>query len=61
MTYYLTAAVTEEDKWFVARAVESGVMSQEKTAPEALENLKEAAELFLEHPPKVIIITALRL
>lgn len=50
----LTAAVTHEDPWYVARCLEIEVASQGKTPEEALENLKEALELYFEdvEPPK---------
>lgn len=44
----LTAAVIHEDPWYVARCLEVEVASQGKTADEALENLKEALELYFE-------------
>ena len=42
MTYRFATIITEEGKWYVARAVDLGVVSQGKNATEALENLKEA-------------------
>ena len=44
----LTAAVIHEDPWYVARCLEIEVASQGKTVDEALENLKEALELYFE-------------
>lgn len=44
----LTAAVIHENPWYVARCLEVEVASQGKTADEALENLKEAFELYFE-------------
>ena len=52
MTYKFSIIIAQEEKWFVARAVELGVVSQGKTVPEALENLREAVELYLEDNPK---------
>jgi len=46
--YLLTAIITKEGKWFVAKCAELGVVSQGKTIEEAQNNLKEAAELYLE-------------
>ena len=43
-----TAAITHEDPWYVARCLDVEVVSQGKTAEEALANLKEALELFFE-------------
>lgn len=44
----VTAAVTREDAWYVARCLEVEVASQGETADEALDNLKEALELYFE-------------
>ncbi len=43
-----TAAVTHEDGWYVARALEVEVTSQGRTVDEALANLREALELYFE-------------
>lgn len=43
-----TAAVTHEDGWYVARALEVEVTSQGRTADDALANLREALELYFE-------------
>ncbi|MEW6226535.1 MAG: type II toxin-antitoxin system HicB family antitoxin [Bacillota bacterium] len=43
-----TAAVTKEGNWYVARCIEVEVTSQGRTVEEALENLKEALELYFE-------------
>ncbi|MGO8863652.1 MAG: type II toxin-antitoxin system HicB family antitoxin [Acidimicrobiales bacterium] len=61
-----TAAVTHEDPWFVAQCLDIEVASQGETADEALENLKEALELYFEaevHPEELEppIIATLRL
>lgn len=48
MTYRFTIVLTPEDDWFVARAVELGVVSQGKTVEEATKNIQEAIELYLE-------------
>ncbi|MGH2572179.1 MAG: type II toxin-antitoxin system HicB family antitoxin [Actinomycetota bacterium] len=47
----LTAAVTHEPPWYVARCLEVEVTSQGKTVDEALANLKEALELYFEDRP----------
>jgi len=52
MTYKFTTIINKEGKWYVARCVELGVVSQGKTIEEAQKNLKEAAELYLEDRPK---------
>jgi predicted RNase H-like HicB family nuclease len=43
-----TAAITKENKWYVARCLEVEVTSQGQTMEEALTNLQEALELYLE-------------
>lgn len=43
-----SAVVTKEDAWHVALNPETGVASQGKTVEEALSNLREALELYLE-------------
>lgn len=53
MTYRFTTILNKEGKWYVARCVELGVVSQGRTIEEAKENLKEAVELYLEDQPKI--------
>jgi predicted RNase H-like HicB family nuclease len=53
MTYRLTTVINKEGKWYVARCVELGVVSQGRTIEEAQKNLKEAVELYLEDQPKI--------
>lgn len=52
MTYKLATVIVREGKWYVARAVELGVVSQGRTVPEAMANLKEAVELYFEDNPR---------
>lgn len=49
--YKFTIAILKEGKWYVARCVELGIVSQGKTIEEAQENIKEAVELYLEDRP----------
>ncbi|MBN1984548.1 MAG: type II toxin-antitoxin system HicB family antitoxin [Chitinivibrionales bacterium] len=49
--YTLTAAIHKEDDLYVAICPEVGTASQGKTVEEAVENLKEATELYLEEFP----------
>ena len=44
----LTAAITHEAPWYVARCIEVEVASQGETVESALANLKEALELYFE-------------
>lgn len=46
-----TAVLHKEEDMFVAECVEIGIVSQGKTIEEALTNLKEATELYLEDFP----------
>ena len=51
MTQTLTAIVRKEDDLYVAECSETGTASQGKTIEQALVNLKEATELYLEEFP----------
>ncbi|MFZ5570251.1 MAG: type II toxin-antitoxin system HicB family antitoxin [Thermodesulfobacteriota bacterium] len=46
-----TAVVYKEDDLYVAQCPEVGTASQGETIEEAVENLKEATELYLEEFP----------
>jgi predicted RNase H-like HicB family nuclease len=46
--------ITEEENWIVAKDINSEVASQGKTISEALENLKEALELYYDGNPSEI-------
>ncbi|WP_239307824.1 MULTISPECIES: type II toxin-antitoxin system HicB family antitoxin [unclassified Frankia] len=47
----LTAIVTHEGDWYVARALEVEVASQGPSVEESLANLREALELYFEDEP----------
>jgi predicted RNase H-like HicB family nuclease len=47
-TVRLTAVVSRDGDWYVARALEIELASQGETIEEALANLREAAELYFE-------------
>ncbi|MBI4044519.1 MAG: type II toxin-antitoxin system HicB family antitoxin [Candidatus Diapherotrites archaeon] len=47
----LTAIISKDEDMFVAKCPEIGTVSQGKTIDEALKNLKEATELYLEEFP----------
>lgn len=47
----LTAVLHWEEDMYVAKCAEVGTTSQDKTVDEALANLKEATELYLEEFP----------
>lgn len=44
--------LTEEENWIVATDTTTGIASQGKSNKEALENLKEALELYYEDIPQ---------
>jgi predicted RNase H-like HicB family nuclease len=44
----LTAAVSKDGEWYVARCLEVEVASQGETVDDALVNLREALELYFE-------------
>ncbi len=46
-----TAIIHKEEDMFVAECPEVGTISQGKTIDEALKNLKEATQLYLEEFP----------
>jgi predicted RNase H-like HicB family nuclease len=48
----LSAVIHQEDDWFVAECPEVGTASQGRTIGEALANLREATELYLEEQPQ---------
>jgi predicted RNase H-like HicB family nuclease len=47
----LSAVIIKEDDVYVAKCPEVGTVSQGSTIEEAIENLKEATELYLEEFP----------
>ena len=47
----LTAVIKKEEDFFVSTCPEIGTTSQGRTIEEALTNLKEATELYLEEFP----------
>lgn len=51
MTRTFTAVIHKEDHWVVADCPEVGTVSQGQTIQEAIANLKEATELYLEEFP----------
>jgi predicted RNase H-like HicB family nuclease len=50
-TVRLTAVISRDGQWYVARALEIELASQGETIEEALANLREAAELYFEDEP----------
>lgn len=50
-TVTLTAVVTPDGDWYVARCLSVEVASQGRTIDESLANLREALELYFEDEP----------
>jgi predicted RNase H-like HicB family nuclease len=50
-TQLLTAVIHKEEKWYVAECPEVGTVSQGQSIEDAVKNLKEATELYLEEFP----------
>ncbi len=48
MSFHVTTVIQQEDNWYVAKCLENDVASQGKTIEEAMQNLKEALELYYE-------------
>ena len=63
MSIKYNVIIQKEENWYVAKCLDNNIASQGKTIEEAMENLKEALELYLqdEKPvqPKEIFITTL--
>lgn len=47
-----SAIIHQEEEWYVAECPEVGTASQGKNVEEAIANLREATELYLEEFPR---------
>ena len=63
MSIIFNVIIQKEENWYIAKCIDNSVTSQGKTVEEALENLKESLELFLQNEkpvkPKEIFVTTL--
>ena len=63
MSIKYNVIIQKEENWYVAKCLDNNIASQGKTIEEAMENLREALELYMqdEEPvqPKEIFITTL--
>lgn len=63
MSIKYNVIIQKEENWYVAKCLDNNIASQGKTIEEAMKNLKEALELYMqdEEPvkPKEIFITTL--
>jgi len=56
MIFYVTAIIQQEGDWYVAKCLENDVASQGKTIDGAMNNLKEALELYYEDSDDVPMV-----
>ena len=54
-TQTFTASISQEDELFIAQCLEVDVASQGKNEDEAINNLREALELYLEAPQPTVM------
>lgn len=54
-----TASILQDGEWFVAQCLEIDISSQGKSEDEAVDNLREALELYFK-PPRLTAIPKLR-
>lgn len=63
MSIKYNVIIQKEENWYVAKCIDNNIASQGKTIEEAMKNLKEALELYMqdEEPvkPKEIFVTTL--
>lgn len=63
MSIKYNVIIQKEENWYVAKCLDNNIASQGKTIEDAMKNLKEALELYMqdEEPvkPKEIYITTL--
>lgn len=62
MSIKYNVMIQKEENWYVAKCIDNNVASQGKTIEEAMQNLKEALELYaqtekIEQPKEVFITT----
>lgn len=50
-----TASITREGGWYVSQCLEVDVANQGETEAEALDNLREALELYFEPPHSRVV------
>lgn len=49
MNIKFNVIIQKEENWYVAKCIDNSVASQGKTIEEAMANLKEALELFMQN------------
>lgn len=63
MSIKYNVIIQKEENWYVAKCLDNNIASQGKTIEEAMANLKEALELYVQdekpEKPKEIYVTTL--
>ena len=63
MSIKYNVIIQKEENWYVAKCLDNNIASQGKTIEEAMKNLKEALELYMQNEepvkPKELYITTL--
>ena len=63
MSIRYNVMIQKEENWYIAKCLDNNVASQAKTIEEAMKNLKEALELYVQNEtiiqPKEIFLTTL--
>lgn len=63
MSIKYNVIIQKDENWYVAKCIDNNVASQGKTIEEAIANLKEALELYMQNEepeqPKTIFVTTL--
>ncbi len=63
MSIRFNVIVQKEEEWYVAKCIDNNIASQGKTIESAIQNLKEALELYFQNEkptePKEVFITTL--
>ena len=61
MNIKYNVVIQKEEEWYIAKCLDNSVASQGRTIEEAIQNLKEALELYYESEepilPKEILVT----
>jgi len=56
MRFTFTVVVSHDDDWYVAKCLENSIASQGKSIEDAIANLREALELYLEDNDDIPVV-----
>lgn len=54
MSLKYNVIIQKEDNWYIAKCIDNNIASQGKSIEEALENLKEAIELYYQDEEPIV-------